>query len=99
MSARGREFLNKSFVAVNTLYVSDFTKNAQGLKKIDINLFKNTKAPQSAPSFQSENSIWILSIFRRFIYSYVKMNEAYQRERELPSLARLRNHTQKATTT
>ena len=32
-------------------------KTAQELKRTDINLFKNTKAPQSAPVFQSENLI------------------------------------------
>ena len=47
MSAGGREFLNQSFVAVNT-FVTCFrfySKNEQELKKIDINRFKNTKAP------------------------------------------------------
>ena len=30
-------------------------KFAQELKRTDIGLFKNANAPQSAPSFQSEN--------------------------------------------
>ena len=78
----GRQFLEQYFVVVNTLYFHILLETVQEIKRTDINLFKNTKAPQSAPVFQSENMIRISLIFRQIIRFYEKMNKAQMKQTE-----------------
>ena len=78
--------MKQYFVAVNTSHVAEFTENCTRTKENRINLFKNIKAPQSAPVFQPENLISISLIFGRIITFYEKMNRAQMKRRKLATI-------------
>ena len=78
MSVRGRDFLNQYFFAVNTLHVSYlFHIFAQELKRIDFNLFKNTKAPLQF----NQKILYEFCLFSDGSYLFhLKMNEAQTKQ-------------------